>query len=144
MTLVGYRDEDGALTILGTNHHEKLASHRYIQRDQIEHMFRCMKTQGFNLEGTHITDPSRLDRLFSVMSIAFVWAYKLGDYIKEKKPIHRKNHGRRIRTVMRTGLMHLKNVISNIRHKFSEFKAIIHLVFMGDISKKTLVNIGWI
>ena len=144
MSLVGYRDKNGDLTIIGTNHSIHSAMQRYIQRDQIEHMFRCMKTQGFNLEDTHITDPARLDRLFSVMSIAFVWAYKLGDYIKEKKAIPRKNHGRRIRTVMRTGLIHLKNIFSSSRYKFNELKAIIQLVFMGDISKKSLVNIGWI
>jgi len=144
LSLVGYRDKNGDLTILGTNHNENKASLRYIQRDQIEHMFRCMKSQGFNLEDTHITDPTRLDRLFTVMSLAFVWAYKLGDYVNEYKLIPRKNHGRRIRTIMRTGLMHLKNVISNIHYKYSEFQAIIKLVFMMDFSKKTLVNLGWI
>ena len=29
-------------------------------------------------------------------------------------------------------------------YKYSEFQAIIKLVFMMDFSKKTLVNLGWI
>jgi hypothetical protein len=50
----------------------------YKQRWEIETMFKAFKTQGFNIEDTHITDTEKLDRLLAVVAIAFYWAYKAG------------------------------------------------------------------
>lgn len=144
VSLVAYRDENNQLTILGTNHQEHKALSRYLKRDQIEHMFRCMKTQGFNLEDTHITEPDRLDKLFSVMSVAFVWAYKFGEFINRNKLIVRKNHGRRLRTIFKTGLIHLHHILIDTSNKLNEFKAIIDLIFNKNYRRLSEIKLGWI
>ena len=77
----------------------------YKQRWQIETLFRGMKSSGFNIKDTHVTDLERLEKLFSLVMIAFVWCYKLGDYIDEYiKKIRIKKHGRRAVSVFKCGL----------------------------------------
>ncbi len=50
----------------------------YQRRWKIESMFRSLKTGGFNLENTHVTDPRRLATLISIVAIAFALALKAG------------------------------------------------------------------
>jgi hypothetical protein len=55
-----------------------------------------MKNNGFHIEDTHATDSERLEKLFCLVMIAFVWCYKIGDYIDEyHQKILIKNHGHR-------------------------------------------------
>ncbi len=37
-----------------------------------------MKTSGFNLEDTHLTDIDRIEKLIAIVTIAFCWAYLVG------------------------------------------------------------------
>ncbi|MDR2145443.1 MAG: IS4 family transposase [Tannerella sp.] len=77
----------------------------YKKRWQIETLFKGFKTSGFNLEDTHVTHLDRLEKLVNLVMIAFVWCYKIGDYIDTKiKPIQIKKHGRRAVSVFRYGL----------------------------------------
>ena len=77
----------------------------YRQRWQIETLFRGLKSSGFNIEDTHVTDLQRLERLFLLTMIAFVWCYKIGDYIDQNsKPIKIKTHGRKAISVFKYGL----------------------------------------
>ena len=77
----------------------------YKQRWQIETLFRGLKSSGFNIEDTHVTDLERLEKLFSLTMIAFVWSYKIGDYLDENiKKIETKKHGRRAVSVFKYGL----------------------------------------
>jgi len=47
-----------------------------------------MKTSGFNLEDTHLTDIKRIEKLAAIVTIAFCWAYLVGIYLREHdKPI---------------------------------------------------------
>ena len=50
----------------------------YADRWQIETLFGCLKSRGFNLENTHLTDPQRLSKLMGLLALAFVWAYRTG------------------------------------------------------------------
>ena len=61
--VVGYKKSCGELVIIATNHNIESIQDRYINRNQIETMFKAMKTQGFNLEDTHLTDQKRLERV---------------------------------------------------------------------------------
>lgn len=33
----------------------------------------CLKTKGFNLEDTHLTDHERISKLFALLTITFAW-----------------------------------------------------------------------
>jgi len=41
-------------------------------------MFRAMKKSGFNLEDTHLTDLERISKLIALVTVAFVWGYRVG------------------------------------------------------------------
>ena len=73
--------KDKTFKIIATNHSSHNAIARYEDREQIERMFSCFKSRGFNLEDTHMTNPAKLERLLGVMTISFCWAYKMGDHI---------------------------------------------------------------
>jgi transposase len=53
----------------------------YKQRWQIETAFRALKTSGFNIEDTHLTDMKRIEKLLALVIVAFVWAYKAGIFL---------------------------------------------------------------
>ncbi|MCZ8167577.1 MAG: IS4 family transposase, partial [Flavobacterium sp.] len=70
------------------------------------------KTSGFNIEDTHVTHQERLEKLIALVMIAFLWCYKIGDYIDNQiKPIKIKNHGRRAVSVFKLGLDYLSNCL---------------------------------
>lgn len=130
--IVAYLKPNGELVILTTNHEISTVQDRYINRNQIETMFKAMKTQGFNLEDTHITKPYRVGRLMGAMAVSFAWSYKIGDYIDEESPIKVKSHGRRLRSVFKTGFKFLINLFSNLHNRFEEFVEIVSLIFKKD------------
>jgi hypothetical protein len=86
----------------------------YKDRWQIETAFKGLKSSGFNIEGTHLTDIERIEKLFSIVMLAFAWAYVVGDYLdKNIKPIKIKKHGRREKSIFRYGLDKIIQVINN-------------------------------
>lgn len=92
------------LILVSFNNPEKAKEH-YKERWQIETLFRAMKSSGFNIEDTHVTDLKRLENLFLLTMIAFVWCYKVGDYLDEKvKKIKIKTHSRKAISVFKYGL----------------------------------------
>jgi len=50
-----------------------------------ESLFAALKTRGFNLEQTHISSIGKIDTLIAILTIAYIWAYKLGDITLEFK-----------------------------------------------------------
>ena len=63
------------------------------------------------------------------MAVSFAWSYKIGDYIDEESPIKVKSHGRRLRSVFKTGFKFLINLFSNLHNRFEEFVEIVSLIF---------------
>lgn len=63
----------------------------YRKRWKIESMFRSLKTGGFNLEGTHITDSKRVATLLCLIAIAYALALKAGHIsTQDKSPSYKK------------------------------------------------------
>lgn len=84
---------------------------KYSQRWQIETLFKGLKTSGFNLEDTHVTHLDRLEKLVLLVMIAFVWCYKIGDFIDTQiKSIPIKKHGNRAVSIFRYGLDYLSRL----------------------------------
>lgn len=83
----------------------------YRRRWEIETLFSCLKTRGFCMEDTHITDPDKIKKLVFVLAIAFCWAYRTGDIQSRDKPIEVKTHGRKARSVFREGLNQIRRAI---------------------------------
>jgi len=87
------------------------AQEAYKERWQIETAFRALKTSGFNIEDTHLTDLDRVAKLLALVMVAFVWAYKAGIYLNKIRPIKIKKHGRRAKSLFKYGLTYLAKVL---------------------------------
>jgi hypothetical protein len=87
------------------------AQEAYQERWQIETAFRALKTSGFNIEDTHLTDLDRVAKLLALVMVAFVWAYKAGIYLNKIRPIKIKKHGRRAKSLFKYGLTYLAKVL---------------------------------
>ena len=83
----------------------------YKRRWEIETLFECLKTRGFRMEDTHITDPDKIERLVFVLAIAFCWAYRTGDIRTQTDPIPVKTHGRPAKSLFREGLNLVRQAI---------------------------------
>jgi len=88
------------------------ANSLYKQRWQIESAFKALKSSGFNIEDTHLTEMDRIEKLLSLVLIAFVWSYKIGLYLNSLKPIPIKKHGRKAYSFFKLGLNSLAKVIN--------------------------------
>lgn len=86
---------------------------RYGERWYIENMFKDMKSNGFQLESTHVTDPGRLSTLMGILAIAYAWMIKIGTWVKKIKPevFKRKKHGRPAKSIFRAGIEAFANAI---------------------------------
>ena len=83
----------------------------YQRRWEIETLFGCLKTRGFRMEDTHITDGDKIEKLIFVLAIAFCWAYRTGDIKVREKPIPVKNHGRKAKSIFREGVDLIRHAI---------------------------------
>lgn len=94
----------------------------YRRRWEIETMFGCLKSRGFRMEDTHMTDPDKIEKLVFVLAIAFCWAYRMGDIRAQKVPIQVKTHGRKARSLFREGMNLIRRAIFRrvILRKFRE------------------------
>ena len=117
----------GELICIISNHYSANPFQEYKRRWFIETMFAKLKSFGFNLESTHITNLARLSNLFLLVSIAYLCCCKIGMFIHTKiKPITKKHlytvdgldkEYRLEYSVFRLGLELLKNYCHN--HLFS-------------------------
>jgi hypothetical protein len=110
--LSAVRLEDGTFLVIASTGAPETAAERYKARWEIEIFFECLKGRGFHFEDTRITQKERLERLLAVLSIAYVWGYKVGEWSeKHIAPIRMKNHGRPEKRIFRYGIDNLKQSI---------------------------------
>jgi hypothetical protein len=94
----------------------------YKERWQIETAFRALKSSGFNIEDTHLTKLDRIEKMLSLVLIAFAWTYRIGIFIDKIKPIKIKKHGRRAYSYFKYGLIELsKTLFSNNLDEFKNY-----------------------
>jgi hypothetical protein len=84
----------------------------YKRRWQIETMFKALKSSGFNIEDTHLTNHERIEKLLSLVFIAFIWCYTIGIYIDVNfKKVKIKKHGFRAKSLFKYGLEYVATVL---------------------------------
>ena len=111
--LSALRLADGELLIVATDQLMDDPVKHYAKRWEIETLFACLKSKGFNFEDTHITKLDRIEKLLVLLTIAFCWAYKTGEWRHEQRPIKIKKHGRKAVSYFRYGLDVLRDVALN-------------------------------
>ena len=112
LSVVGVRLKDEYL-ILATNVEPNNALVFYKRRWEIETLFSAFKIRGFNLEETHMSDPKKLDTLFTILALAFVWSHTIGEWLNNKEPIKTLKHGRKSKSLFLYGLEYLARILLN-------------------------------
>ena len=100
----------GELLALACSGRPRQALARYRQRWTIETMFGNLKTKGFALEATHLTDPDKLSTLLALMAFAVALTVKTGVAMARLHPIPIKKHGRRAWSLFALGLNTLRKI----------------------------------
>jgi hypothetical protein len=99
--------------IISFNKPENALQH-YTERWQVETAFRALKSSGFNIEDTHLTDLKRIEKLFSIVTVAFAWAYVVGIFANENvTPIKILKHGKRAKSLFKYGLEFIATELLN-------------------------------
>ena len=110
--LTGSRLESGELMVIASDSPCSQAIEAYSERWEIETLFHCLKTRGFDFEATHITDYARLSALMQLTAIAACWCVRTGEWkIEQGHLIKLKNHGRPSKSLFRHGLDHLADTL---------------------------------
>jgi hypothetical protein len=91
---------------------------QYRLRWLIELFFKSIKSQGFNIEDTHMTDPKKIKLLFALISFATVLAVQAGIIRNHFKKITIKNHGRPAYSLFTYGLDFLRTLFRGTIPKF--------------------------
>ncbi|MCO5248980.1 MAG: IS4 family transposase [Chitinophagales bacterium] len=113
-TLGRTRDNAPEYVIIISYSKDTQALVNYKDRWQIETCFKAMKSSGFDIENTHLQDIERIEKLICLVMIAFLWCYKVGDYLNnEVKPIIIKKHGHRAKSIFKYGLEYITNILLN-------------------------------
>ena len=105
VTLTGSRLISGELMVIASSHRDRCAITAYLERWEIETLFENLKSRGFDLEATHLTDLKKLERLLTLVAMAACWAYRVGEWrIEQGELIQLKTHGRPSVSLFRHGL----------------------------------------
>jgi hypothetical protein len=91
----------------------------YAERWGIEVFFGCCKSRGFNFEDTHLRHLDRINTLMFVLAIAFIWAFKTGEWMIEngkRIPIkYVRKRKTKLYSIFRFGLDLIRQLIINNR-----------------------------
>ena len=126
--ITGTKSAKGELVIVVTQERPETAIKDYEKRWEIETLFKCLKSSGFNFEDTHLNDIDRISKLMAILTIAFCWAYITGEWMNNKRPIKLKSHGRKEKSVFRYGLDCLGEIFAHLSAKTDEFKIVIRFL----------------
>ena len=93
-------------------------------------MFGCLKSRGFCLEATHVTDTERLRKLVALLALSFCWAHLADEWLAERRPLKCKRHGRQPVSLFRRGFDHLRRILCNLTSRPQQvaFARVIHLL----------------
>jgi hypothetical protein len=111
--LSALRLTDGELLIVATDQWLIDPITHYSKRWEIETLFGCLKSKGFNFEDTHLFDAERIKKMLVLLTVAFCWAHKTGEWRHEQKPITVKKHGRKAQSLFKYGLDYLRDALFN-------------------------------
>lgn len=100
----------------------------YANRWSIETLFGILKTRGFCLESTHLHDSERLSKLVALLTLALCWAHQVGDWLTEQKPILIKKHGRKAKSIFRTGFDYLRRIVLNLENCADAFFSVLQFL----------------
>jgi hypothetical protein len=141
LRIVILRLKSGELLAIATSASPRHALARYRARWCIESLFGNLKTKGFDLETTHLTDPAKLATLMGLLAIAVALSVKTGRAAERLAPVSIKNHGRKAVSLFAYGLSTLRKIfarasqnqvsvfLENLFSPKSALKSLKHMAF---------------
>lgn len=130
LSVSGMRLSSGEYLIVVAPTYTASAIEDYAKRWEIETLFGCLKSRGFQLEETHVIEAERLKKLLALLALAFCWAHLVGDWLSQQKGLTTKKHGRLSRSIFRYGLNHLRRILCNLSDRSQQiaFRQVIQLL----------------
>jgi hypothetical protein len=125
MRVVATRSPTGDLVIIATDFDARKTWKLYKLRWSVECTFSSMKTRGFDLERTGVWATNRLQRLFGLVTLAWMFCLRLGVWLDQTSPIPVLGHGRKAVSLVRHGAQHL---LDALRWKPEQFKRFLELL----------------
>lgn len=113
LSLMGVRTGEGEYVIVASSEETEEILSDYALRWKIETLFGCLKSRGFCLEETHVTQKERLEKLLALVTLAFCWAYIVGEWLAKTDPLTIKKHGRLAKSIFRHGFDYLRGILCN-------------------------------
>ena len=102
--------------IVASREKNKYAIEEYKVRWQIETMFGCLKSRGFNFEETHLTEPTKISKLLLLLGLGLCLALLMGEFqveVLKKVEMKIKKNKRYAKSLFRIGLDALQNLLFN-------------------------------
>jgi len=110
----------------------------YEKRWTIECLFKALKTSGFNRENTKMKSMESIEKLLILTTIAFIWAYRVGDWqwmLKPPKTKTVKNRKVPEYNVFTFGLNYLRSVIISKHENKAESARVSMKILSGSYVK---------
>jgi hypothetical protein len=130
---------DGECVIVVSDAQSDNVMEEYKRRWKIEVLFEALKSRGFNFEDTHLKDESRLNTLFAVLAISFCWAYHVGAWRHEVKPIPIKKHQQPAKSIFRYGFDLIRHALFNPEDKPELLSRVLNLLWQALMGPKHLL-----
>lgn len=127
--IIGRKLPKGEFLILVTDKNPESAMDDYLLRWEIETLFGCLKTRGFNFEATHMTKRDRINKLVAVLAITFSWCHITGEWLHKQNPIKIKKHGRPAISIFRYGLNWLREIVLNLSDNKRRYNQVVRLLY---------------
>lgn len=108
------------LLIVAAFEHDKQALPQYAKRWQIETMFKALKSNGFNLEDTHLESVEALNKLLYITVLSFIWAYLNGIYLHDITPIKVLKHGYKQISIFKAGFERIQLSLLRNHDEFNQ------------------------
>ena len=108
------RDTKESVIVISSENTGKILL-EYKRRWAIETLFQNLKSRGFELEETHLTEAGKIDKLFGVLALAAAWAVKTGEMESAENAIEIKKNGRAQKSLFRLGCEIIQEVLFEIK-----------------------------
>ena len=106
----GKNTREDFLYLVSNRFHGKEALDLYRRRWGIEQVFSHFKARGFDLETTHMSEPRKIEKLFAVLTLAFMISYGWGCEMKTNSTL---SAPQKKKSIFRLGLDRIAQILGN-------------------------------
>ena len=124
-SIKGKNTRDKYLYLASNRFYGKEALALYRRRWGIEQVFSHFKKRGFDLETTHMSSPQKMEKLFGVLTLAFMISYGWGCEMKSATTL---NATQKRKSIFRLGLDRISQLFANKEKFDAEIRAFLRWI----------------